>query len=340
MLWRRPGKRDRAAALLALLGYQLAGLLSAPLVSPGNPFGMFQMAAWVLFAHTPLFLVGLAVILFKQRRGLAVVLLVAAAMVVAIAVDAFLIEPFHLEITSIELTSDRVREPLKVAVIADLQSARPGRYEAGVLAAVAAGHPDLVLLAGDYLHVNDRHAYRAAAAELRSMLQQAGLTAPLGAFAVRGNVDAPGHWRRIFTDTPVVTAETSTRFDLGPVVLTALALEDSFDPQATVTRGTDKLHIVLGHSPNFSLGRIEADLLIAGHTHGGQVQLPGIGPLITLSQVPRQWAHGATEIAPGKLLVVSRGIGMERGQAPQLRFLCRPELIFIEVSGPQTPTSQ
>jgi predicted MPP superfamily phosphohydrolase len=77
---------------------------------------------------------------------------------------------------------------------------------------------------------------------------------------------------------------------------------------------------------------VEADLLIAGHTHGGQVRLPGIGPLITLSRVRRSWAAGLTDIGRGRQLLVSRGIGMERGRAPRLRFLCRPELVVLELA--------
>jgi predicted MPP superfamily phosphohydrolase len=88
---------------------------------------------------------------------------------------------------------------------------------------------------------------------------------------------------------------------------------------------------VLGHSPNFSLGQVSADLLIAGHTHGGQVQIPFIGPMLTLSQVPRSWASGVVTIAPGKVLVVSRGVGMERGNAPRIRFRCRPELVILDL---------
>jgi hypothetical protein len=89
-------------------------------------------------------------------------------------------------------------------------------------------------------------------------------------------------------------------------------------------------HLVLGHCPDYSPGEIEADLLIAGHTRGGQVRLPLIGPLITLSEVLRSWAAGVTEIAPGKRLIVSRGIGMER-YAPEIRCLCRPELSVLDL---------
>jgi hypothetical protein len=94
---------------------------------------------------------------------------------------------------------------------------------------------------------------------------------------------------------------------------------------------SDRFHLVLGHSPNFALGRVEADLLVAGHTHGGQVRLPLVGPLITLSAVPRSWAAGLTELPGGGQLLVSRGLGMERAGAPRLRFLCRPELVVIDL---------
>ncbi len=131
-----------------------------------------------------------------------------------------------------------------------------------------------------------------------------------------------------------MTAVESTRsFELERLRLTCLSEADSFDPSLEVARANPgRLHVVLGHSPDYALGRIEADLLVAGHTHGGQVQLPLVGPLVTLSEVPRRWAAGLTELPGGARLLVSRGIGMEGGAAPRLRFLCRPELAVIELT--------
>jgi predicted MPP superfamily phosphohydrolase len=79
------------------------------------------------------------------------------------------------------------------------------------------------------------------------------------------------------------------------------------------------------------MGQVDADLLLAGHTHGGQVQLPLLGPLMTNCRVPRAWAAGVTTLSHDRRLIVSRGIGMERGHAPQIRFLCRPELLVIDL---------
>ncbi len=53
--------------------------------------------------------------------------------------------------------------------------------------------------------------------------------------------------------------------------------------------------------------------------------------LLTLSRVPRSWTSGMTELPRGGRLLVSRGIGMERSGAPPLRFLCRPELVVVDL---------
>jgi len=72
-------------------------------------------------------------------------------------------------------------------------------------------------------------------------------------------------------------------------------------------------------------------VLLAGHTHAGPARLPLIGPLLTFSRIPRAWAAGRTDFDDGRTLVVSRGIGMERGNAPRMRFLCRPEVVLIDL---------
>jgi predicted MPP superfamily phosphohydrolase len=73
------------------------------------------------------------------------------------------------------------------------------------------------------------------------------------------------------------------------------------------------------------------DLVVAGHTHGGQVQLPLFGPPITLSQVQRSVAAGGLHRHEGNSIYVSRGVGMERHYAPRIRFLCPPEISVLHV---------
>jgi len=166
--------------------------------------------------------------------------------------------------------------------------------------------------------------------KFNALVRAADLDAQLGNFAVQGNVDPRG-WERLFDGTGVTTTSTSTAWDDGILRVTALSLGDSFDPTLVVAPA-EPFHIVFGHSPDFALGDVQADLLIAGHTHGGQVRIPGIGPLLTLSRLPKAWTSGLTALDGGRTLIVSRGIGMERADAPRLRFFCRPQLVFVQVA--------
>lgn len=63
---------------------------------------------------------------------------------------------------------------------------------------------------------------------------------------------------------------------------------------------------------------------MAGHIHGGQVVLPLVGPLLTFSDVPGAVARGGLHAVDGNPIYVSPGVGLEREQAPQVRFLSRP----------------
>jgi predicted MPP superfamily phosphohydrolase len=97
---------------------------------------------------------------------------------------------------------------------------------------------------------------------------------------------------------------------------------------------SDSVRIVIGHGPDFVqdlAGTVPVELALAGHTHGGQVVLPWLSALITKMRLPRRYASGLHDYA-GVPIHVSAGVGMERGAAPQLRFLCPPEISLIEVT--------
>jgi predicted MPP superfamily phosphohydrolase len=272
----------------------------------------------------------MAILFFRTKPAVAISSACLGGCIFLVATYAFLIEPRWLEISHITLSNTKIQEPIRIAVVADVQTDRPGEYEERVINAVRQEKPDLILLAGDYLQFIERDRYPTAKRTLNDIFLHANLTAPLGIYAVRGNVDPIQSWQGIFEGLPISLFENSDSTDLGPIILTGLTLEDSANTFLSI-EGKEKYHIVLGHRPDFSLGEIDADLLIAGHTHGGQVQVPFIGPILTLSSVPRAWASGMTTISPGKILLVSRGIGMERGNAPRLRFNCRPELVILDL---------
>lgn len=330
-IWRDSDGRSAGRLAIRLFGglllTSLAAAVGAFAVFGEGPFGIIRLWCWSLFAHLPALALTLAWRRTDSRaaRGLAASLTLSLW---AVAASAFWLEPTRLEVSRVRLESDEVERPLRLVLVADIQTDRVGPFEREVLARVMTEEPDAVFFAGDFVQAP---AARAATeqARLSRVFREAGLSAPLGVWAVDGNTDARG-WQRVFDGTDAHLFERSETVASGPLRVTGLTSRTSRRTDLEI-QNRPGFHVVLGHYPDYALGDIDADLLLAGHCHGGQIRLPLFGPPLTLSKVPRAWTSGATELASGATLIVSRGIGMERGRAPRLRFLCRPELVVIDV---------
>jgi len=304
----------------------------------GDGWERLRLCACGVFLHGPLVLGGAAVLIARTSRLWRVLYAVPAAVLVAVAVDAFLVEPTWLEVTHVRIETAKIDRPLRIVVVADFQTDRIGSYERSVLRRAVEQRPDLLLFAGDYIETDEAGRFGELREAFKAACREAGLEARLGVFAIEGNVDSK-NWPTLFKGLPVETIVKTRHMDLSlssdpddskRFRLTALSQKDSLNKDMKVP-GVETLHIVVGHHPDYALGQIEADVLIAGHTHGGQVWLPWIGPVVPRTRVPRSWASGTTHLEGGRTLVVSRGTGMKRNSAPRMRFLCRPELLVIEI---------
>jgi predicted MPP superfamily phosphohydrolase len=324
MLLKHPSAKT---ALGVLAGSGVAALLLALLLGE-NLFGITRLLSYGIFLHGFLLLAAIGALLRKRGWIASLLCAILALLLAAVAVDAFLVEPGWLEVSQVRVRSRKLKRPLRIAFLADFQTDHIRDYERGVIARVLERRPDLILLAGDHLQERGPRLPELRE-EFRELLRDLRGAPRFGIYAVRGNIDPPD-WVRIFDGLSITAIETTRSIDFPEFRLTGLSMDDSFDATLTVAP-SERFQIVLGHSPDFALGNVQADLLLAGHTHGGQVRLPGIGPLMTLSRVPRSWAAGVTALDGNRTLVVSRGIGMERGAAPRLRFFCRPELVLIDV---------
>ncbi len=326
VLWK---KRSVLAWCAAVAGAGAAAAVLAGICGY-RPFTIFRLAAYGVFLHGTVVLAGSAVLLWPKRRLAAIGSAALALLLAAVAVDAFLIEPTWLEVSHLRIDSPKVTRAVRIVVLADLQTDQFGQYEREVFRRVLQEKPDLILLAGDYLQA-ERTRREELRRQINAFLHQIGFPDSAAAFAVGGNVDA-GDWPQLFDGLPVTPIHSTHTFEVAGIRLTCLTMPDSMNRSLRVEPPEGgRFHLVLGHCPDFAMGQIDADLLVAGHTHGGQVRLPWIGPPITLSGVPRSWAAGQTDLPGGGKLLVSRGIGMERGTAPRLRFLCRPELLVIDL---------
>lgn len=92
-------------------------------------------------------------------------------------------------------------------------------------------------------------------------------------------------------------------------------------------------NILFGHAPDYILGitDLDIDLCLAGHTHGGQIRVPFFGPIMILSQIPKDWAMGYRRIN-NIHFNVSAGIGAEHAsQLPSIRVNCPPSMTLFTI---------
>ncbi len=78
---------------------------------------------------------------------------------------------------------------------------------------------------------------------------------------------------------------------------------------------------------------------LCGHTPGGQIRLPLLGPLVTASDAPRRLAAGTHRVGD-TWLHTGRGLGLEGLGVPRLRFWCPPELTLVELTSSQRVSSR
>jgi uncharacterized protein len=121
---------------------------------------------------------------------------------------------------------------------------------------------------------------------------------------------------------------------LDGVAVELLGLDDPHIHRADLSvaprHAPARLGLAVVHSPDPApeLAALGYDLIVAGHTHGGQVRFPVVGALVTNSHIPRALAMGLHRLGHS-FLHVSPGIGTSK-YAP-FRFLCRPEAALLEL---------
>ena len=244
--------------------------------------------------------------------------------VVTLGLHACVVEPRWAEVTHPSLHAPGTA-PLRVMHLTDLHGTSAGSLEEQVLRAVESEKPDLIVLTGDTC---DRGTFAA----YRGFLER--LHAPLGVFAVQGNWE---HWSPAADEvatyqaakiTLLVNESQKLRDDLWIV-----GFDDATGGAPDVAkalRGVPAGVATIGlmHSPElFDAVAGRVSIAFAGHTHGGQVRAPLVGPL-WLPQGCGRYVAGVYEEG-GSSLYVSRGIGTS---VLPVRFLCRPEIAVVQVS--------
>lgn len=279
----------------------------------------------------------------------AALLWILAALVAGLSLWGLVIEPQRLQVSRLSLPLPRLPEELRGLTIGHLSDThlrgRPDsrRLAERACAALMAQRPDLVCLSGD---LANHAAHMQEGVEILPLL-----SAPLGVFMVLGNHDcdatmedylagnpscdaAQQAWRQALASTDVILLDNESRAlpVRGKYVVIAgigdLSAGQDDLPAALAGAPPGDLHLLLCHTPD-AVDLPEAtwaDLILVGHTHGGQLQVPYFGSIWAPVWRLRERASGLLRLGH-TLLFVNRGVS----SAFPARINCRPQVAILEL---------
>jgi predicted MPP superfamily phosphohydrolase len=274
-------------------------------------------------------------------------LAIPAAVAVPSGAYAVYVEPFRLRVVERDVPVRQLPselDGLRVAHVSDFHAAQimSMPYLASAMDQVNALRPDVVCFTGD-LTTNDTDFVDPAVAVLERI--KAPLFLSLGNHDYAGGSSEPGPVTSLadLIESRVRGCRGMTLLRNRSVVwwpgdrgagVTFVGIDDLytdyFDPPrafAGVERGACPV-IALVHNPD-GMKKVlpfAPDLILSGHTHGGQVKVPLIGPIL-LPISDRRYAEGLFKVSDRTHLHVTRGVGYVR----QIRFNCRPEIAVLRL---------
>ncbi len=237
-------------------------------------------------------------------------------------------------------------QPLRIAVLSDLHV---GHYSSRsfiqrVVDRTNAERPDLVLLAGDYIQFHN--------SSLEDLEPLKDLQAPMGVFGILGNHEVGMY--RLYHNGPFVkrdreqemtgflrsvnvtvlrNAQVTIPTSRGPLIIAGI--DDLWtghaDLGAALTDIPSRTPVILiTHNPDVirETQSLRAHLIVAGHTHGGQIRLPFWGPVPRLpTHLGQEYDQGLFPVDPDTTLAITRGVG---ASGPRARLLAPPEILMLE----------
>jgi predicted MPP superfamily phosphohydrolase len=241
-------------------------------------------------------------------------------------------ESFQVRLVHYELRSQRLKgnDDFRIAHISDLHMTRFGSRERKALDLIRNFRPEVIALTGDLIPLGK------GLKEAEKFLKELCEIAPV--FAVEGNLEVingvsqhfaqvlrklGGYWLSNeavqFREGIWVAGTADPHWHCDNIVKTLSDVPEN------------AFCVLLSHSPDVACypEAKGVDLILCGHTHGGQVRLPLIGPLYIRARcIPKAWAWGKHELTERTTLITTNGVGTTR---LPIRFLCPPEVVGLTI---------
>lgn len=265
--------------------------------------------------------------LISRRAALKTAVATAVGSVVGGAAYGMAFERHRIGMTEADLSVVGLPDALdglRIGFITDIHHSRlvPASDILHALDLTSAAHPDLIVLGGDYVTFGDR-SYVGPVADLLAPLR-----APHGVFAILGNHDDDKDMPAALADKGFeVLKDQRTTVSIRGETLTLAGIRFWTRRGANVARvlrGAQGTTLLLAHDPRrlIEAAELRVPAVLSGHTHGGQVVLPGVGALARRS-FPVVAGLGERE---NTSIFVSRGIGTV--YVP-VRINCPPEVALV-----------
>lgn len=241
----------------------------------------------------------------------------------------FFVEPYLMGVEKVNVDLEEDLEGLKIVHLTDLHSRRFGPKEKKLLSKLKELDPDYVFVTGDFIDTRTRNL-KSCQEFWEALVEQH----PDKVFGVLGNHEHQ-HSK---------TEEIISRLERSGIrILNNESLELAFEGSSFVLAGTKDPHtrqadlakatggerpdVLLAHSPEiFKEAKGKVDLVLTGHTHGGQVNIPLLRWLVLPLRYGKKYREGLFE-EQGSSLYVSKGIGTT---ILPIRFNAPPEITLIE----------
>ncbi len=247
-----------------------------------------------------------------------------------------LIEPYHIETKEIVIESSQIPSEFdgeKIVFLSDFHQGSWSFFDSKrtkeVVNQINAMNPDIVLLGGDYVSDNPQYINS-------SFSELSKLHAPLGVYGVLGNNDPKEATIKAMQDAGITyikndglwIKKNNSKIRIGAV---GDLYTDSQNSRYAVGNATENDFVVLlSHNPDFfpyATTKSKIDLMLSGHTHGGQITFFGLWAPIVHSEYGQKFRTGVKHIE-NTTLIISNGLGTSIIPA---RFFAPPQIIVIKL---------